>query len=101
MPDTREASQRNLLEIFNRVVAEFKGRIKIEAKYPRWDEQLDAATFTPRLHFFLLGNAEPQYIHFGRTLFDDCADENNTEELADAEDIIRRKLNSFIKDSHL
>jgi hypothetical protein len=101
MPDTREASQRNLIEIFNRVVAESKGKIKIEATYPRWDEQLDAATLTPRLHFFLLGNAEPQYIQFGRPLFDDCADENNTEELARAEDIIRRKLNSLIKDSHL
>jgi hypothetical protein len=101
MPDTREASQRNLLEIFNRVVAESKGKIKIEATYPQWDERLDAATFTPRLHFFLLGNAEPQYIHFGRALFDDCADEHKTEELAKAEDSIRRKLNSLIKDSHL
>jgi hypothetical protein len=101
MPNTQEASQRNLIEVFNRVVAESKGKIKIEAKYPRWDAQLDAATLTPRLHFFLLGNAEPQYIQFGRALFDDCADGNNTEELARAEDIIRRKLDSLIKDSHL
>ena len=63
MPDTREASQHNLMEVFNSVVAESKGKIKIEATYPRWDEQLDAATLTPRLHFFLLGNAKPQYIH--------------------------------------
>jgi hypothetical protein len=101
MPDTREASQRNLIQIFNHVVAESKGKIKIEATYPRWDEQLDAATLTPRLHFFLLGNAEPLYIEFARALFDDCADENHTEELARAENIIRRKLDSLIKDSHL
>ena len=101
MPDTREASQHNLMEVFNSVVAESKGKIKIEATYPRWDEQLDAATLTPRLHFFLLGNAKPQYIQFGRPLFDDCANEHHTEDLARAEDIIRRKLDSLIQDSHL
>jgi hypothetical protein len=101
VPDTREASQRNLIEVFNSVVAESKGKIKIEATYPRWDEELDAATLTPRLLFFLLGNAKPHYIQFGRPLFEDCAHEHNTEELARAEDIIRRKLDSLIKDSHL
>jgi hypothetical protein len=100
MPDTREASQGNLIEVFNRVVAESEGKIKIEAKYPRWDQQLDAATLTPKLHFFLLGNSEPHYIQFGRSLFDDCANENNTEELARAEDIIRTKLDRLIKTSH-
>ena len=35
MPDTREASQHNLMEVFNSVVAESKGKIKIEATYPR------------------------------------------------------------------
>jgi hypothetical protein len=96
MPDTREASQRNLTEVFNGVVAESQGKIKIEARYPRWDEQLDASTLTPKLHFYLLGNAEPHYIQFSRPLFDGCANENNTEELARAEDIIRTKLDRLI-----
>src|SRR2546430_4641273 len=100
MPDTREASQRNITEVFNRVVAESQGKIKIEATYPRWDEQLDAATLTPKLHFYLLGNAEPYYIQFSRLLFDDCANENNIEELARAEDIIRTTLDRLIKTSH-
>jgi hypothetical protein len=47
MANTREASQRNLTEVFNGVVAESQGTIKIEARYPRWDEQLDASTLTP------------------------------------------------------
>jgi hypothetical protein len=92
----REASQRNLTEIFNRVVAESPGKIKIEAGYPHWDEQLDASTLTPKLHFFLLGNAEPQYMQFSRALFDDCANENNIEALSKAESIIRRKFGSLI-----
>jgi hypothetical protein len=101
MPDTREASQRNITAIFNRVVAESRGRIKIEATYPQWDSQPDASTLTPRLHFYLLGNPEPQYIQFSRALFDDCANQNNTEDLAKAEDIIREKLNSLLKNNHL
>jgi hypothetical protein len=100
MPDTREASQRNLLEVFNGVVAESHGRIKIEATYPRWDEQLDASTGTPKLHFYLLGNPEPHYLLFSRALFDDCAYEHNTKELAGAEHFIRTKLNYLIKTSH-
>jgi hypothetical protein len=101
MPDTREASQRNLLEVFNNVVAESQGKIKIEAKYPRWDEQLDAATLTPKLHFYFLGDPDPQYVQFSRVLFDDCANQNNAEALARAENIIREKLTSLIQHSHL
>ena len=101
MPDTREASQRNLLEVFNYVVAESRGKIKIEAKYPRWDEQLDAATLTPKLHFYFLGNPDPQCVLFSRVLFDDCANQNNAEALAKAENIIREKLTSLIQHSHL
>jgi hypothetical protein len=101
MPDTREASQRNLTEVFNRVVAASQGKIKIEATYPRWDEQLDAATLTPKLHFYLLGDAEPHYLHPSRALFDDCANKNNTEALSKAEAMIRRKLDSLLKNSHL
>jgi hypothetical protein len=101
MPDTREASQRNLAEIFNHVVAEFQGKVKIEATYPRWGEQLDASTLTPKLHFYLLGSPEPHYIQFSRVLFDDCANDSHIEDLAKAEDIIRRKLDSLLKNSHL
>ena len=100
MPDTREASQRNITAIFNGIVAESRGRIKIEPTYPRWDAQPDASAGTPKLHFYLLGNPDPQYIQFSRALFDDCADQNNTEELARAENIIREKFNSLLQSSH-
>jgi hypothetical protein len=100
MPDTREASQRNLVEIFNRVVEKSKGKIKIEAKYPRWDEQLDTSAGTPKLHFYLLGAPEPHYLLFSRALFDNCADENNTEALTRAEHFIGIKLDYLSKMSH-
>lgn len=97
MPDTREASQRNITQLFEQVITEYHGAIKIEVNYPRWEDQLDASTLTPRLVYYYLGNPQPQYLRFSRPLFDDCANENNTEELARAEDIIRTKLDSLIK----
>jgi hypothetical protein len=97
MPDTREASQRNITQLFEQVITEYQGAIKIEVNYPRWEDQLDASTLTPRLVYYYLGNPSPQYLRFSRPLFDDCANENNTEELARAEDIIRTKLASLIK----
>ena len=100
MPGTREASQRTLVEIFNSVVAKSQGKIKIEAYYPRWDQQLDASAGTPKLHFYLLGDPEPHYLLFSRALFNDCANENNTEARARAEHFIGIKLGYLSKMSH-
>ena len=73
-------------------MTEYQGAIKIEINYPRWEEQLDAS-HTCRLGSFITiwETLNPNTYAFSRPLFDDCANENNTEELARAEDIIRTK----------
>src|SRR5215510_11901545 len=82
------------------VMPENQGAIKIEANFPRWEEQLDASTLTPRLYFYYLGNPEPQYIRFSKALYDDCANDNNTEDLAKAENIIRKRFDLFLENRH-
>ncbi len=100
MPATREASQRHLTELFKQAVTAYQGAIKIEPNFPRWEEQLDASTLTPRLYYYYLGNPEPQYIRFSKALFDDCANEHHTEDLAKAENIIRKRFDLFLENRH-
>jgi hypothetical protein len=101
MSKTWEASQRNLTELFQQVVAEYQGAIKIETNFPRWEEQPNASTLTPRLYFYYLGSPDPQYIAFSRALFDDCANDDNTEDLAKAENIIRKRFDLFLENRRL
>ena len=101
MPATREASQRHLTELFKQAVTAYQGAIKIEPNFPRWEEQLDASTLTPRLYYYYLGNPEPQYMRFSKALFDDCAHEHHTEDLAKAENIIRKRFDLFLENRHL
>jgi hypothetical protein len=100
MAGTREASRHNITELFKQVVAAHQGAVKIETNFPRWEEQVYEPTLPPRLYFYYLGNPEPQVIQFSRALFDDCANADNTEDLATAEDIIRTKLDMLIKTTH-
>jgi hypothetical protein len=101
MPATWEASQRHLTELFKQAVTAYQGAIKIEPNYPRWEEQLDAWTLTPRLYYYYLGNPEPQYIRFSKALFDDCANEHHIEDLAKAENIIRKRFDLFLENCPL
>jgi hypothetical protein len=100
MPEKREASQRNLTELFKQVVTEYQGAIKIEVNFPRWEEQLDASTLTPSLYYYYLGSPEPQYIQFSKALFDDCANDDHIEDLANAENIIRKRFDLFLGNRH-
>ena len=50
--------------------------------------------------YYCLGNPNPYYIRFSKTVFDACARENNTAALAQAKAIIRSKLDSLIHTSH-
>jgi hypothetical protein len=101
MPETRAASQHNLIELFKQVVTEYRGAIKIETDFPRWEEQLDPSTLTPKLYYYYLGNPDLQYIRFSKALFDKCANDSHIEDLAKAEDIIRRKFDAVLKSSPL
>jgi hypothetical protein len=100
MPDTREASQRHLTKLFHQSVQDYQGALKIEPSFPPWEERLDADTLTPRLYFYCPGSPNPHYIRVSKAVFDDCAHENHTAALAQAKDIIRRKLDSLIKTGH-
>ena len=100
MPDTREASQRHLTQLFHQSAQEYEGALKIESRFAQWEERLDADTLTPRLYFYCLGNPNPYYIRFSKTVFDACAREHNTAALAQAKAIIRSKLDSLIHTSH-
>ena len=100
MPDTREASQRHLTKLFHQSVQEYQGALKLESRFPQWEEQLDADTLTPRLYLYCLGNPNPYYIRFSKAVFDDCARENNTAALAQAKAIIRSTLDALIHTSH-
>jgi hypothetical protein len=100
MAGTREASRHNITALFKKVVATYQGAVKIETNFLRWEEQLYEPTVPPRLYFYYLGNPEPQVIQFSRALFDDCANADNTEDLARAEDLIRQKFDFLLKRDH-
>jgi hypothetical protein len=100
MPDTREASQRNLTKLFHQSVQEYQGALKLEPSFPQWEERPDANTLTPGLYFYCLGSPTPHYIRFSKAVFDDCAHEHKTAALAQAKDIIRRKLDALINTGH-